>query len=245
MSEDSKVIIEANPLTLIQQAIGQGIDPERLGKLMDLQERWERNKAIQAYSQAMNECQKEMPIVVKDRKNEHTRSKYATLEAVSHAIKPVYTGHGFSISFDEAECTVAESIKVTATLRHSGGHSEQFSTIIPLDGAGIKGNANKTATQGKGSTLTYARRYLTLMIFNIAVADEDLDGNSENTPIGEDQIGEISALMNRCRAAQVPVNVAKFCEMFGVNEITELPKSCFSAAKVMLNEKINKAKAAV
>jgi hypothetical protein len=40
-----------------------------------------------------------MPCVVKDRDNPFTKSRYATLENVNTVIRPVYTQHGFSLSY--------------------------------------------------------------------------------------------------------------------------------------------------
>jgi hypothetical protein len=42
---------------------------------------------------------------------------------------------------------------------------------------GPKGNQNKTATHGFGSTMSYGRRYLICLIFNITLTNEDQDGN--------------------------------------------------------------------
>lgn len=244
MSENAIIKNESTPMSLIQAALDKGVDVERLDGLLTLQERWERNGAIRAFSEAMNECQRVMPTVVKDRENQHTRSRYATLEAVNHAIKPVYTERGFSISFNEDEMPSAESIKLTATVRHSGGHSEQFSTVVPIDGAGLKGGANKTGTQAKGSTLTYARRYLTLMIFNVAVADEDLDGCSENSPISEEQALFLQGLIDQCEAAGDPLNAKRFFQMFKLPEdatIDQLKCGQYEAAKAGLRQKLERA----
>lgn len=180
--------VEASPLTLIETALSQGIEPDKLGKLLDLQERWEATKAKQAYFQAMNRVQSLLPRVVRDRENAHTKSMYATLEAVNISVVPVFTENGFSISFNEVDCIVPDSLKLVATVRHAEGHEEQFSAVIPLDGVGIKGNANKTATQSKGSTIAYGRRYLMLMIGNITVVNEDNDGNSHEPTLTEEQL---------------------------------------------------------
>jgi hypothetical protein len=234
------------PLSLIEQALSNGLRADELTKLFDLQERWERNQAVQAFNIALNECQADLPRVVKDRENTHTRSRYATLEAVNTAVMPVFAKHGFSISFNEDECSVADSIKLSATVRHSGGHSETFSTVVPLDGVGIKGNANKTATQSKGSTIAYGRRYLMLMIGNINVAEEDDDGNSSSATLTEEQVAFLQGIVDQCEAAGDPLHRGRFFQMFNLpadSEFSEILQSKYEAAKQGLAMKLQKAKA--
>src|SRR5690606_21425472 len=44
---------EISPMSLIQAAITQGVDTDKLEKLLALQERWEANKARKLYHEAM------------------------------------------------------------------------------------------------------------------------------------------------------------------------------------------------
>lgn len=179
---------ETTPFHLIQMAIDKDLDVDKLERLLDMQKSWQTEKAKQSYFQAMNNVQSTLPRVIRDKENSHTKSMYATLEAVNLAVVPVFTENGFSISFNEVDCVTPDSLKLVATVRHAEGHEEQFSAVIPLDGVGIKGNSNKTATQTKGSTIAYGRRYLMLMIGNITVVNEDTDGNSAETTLSEEQL---------------------------------------------------------
>src|SRR5437899_340628 len=54
-----------NPLALLQAAIDKGMDPDKLGKLMDLAERWEKNQAANTFAEAIRTFQSEMPAVPK------------------------------------------------------------------------------------------------------------------------------------------------------------------------------------
>ena len=49
---------------------------------------------------------------------------------------------------------------------------------MPADGKGAQGRDVMTRTHATGSAVSYGRRYLLLMIFNIAVGGEDDDGNA-------------------------------------------------------------------
>lgn len=227
-----------NPLALIQTAIDKGVDAEQLSKLMDLQERFERSQAEKAYAYAMNRCQQLMPAVVKNAMNKHTGSTYANLEAVNTTIKPVYTAEGFSLSFGEEKCETPDCIRLYADVIHTGGATKRHYGDFPLDGAGLKGGQNKTGIQGKGSTLSYARRYLTLMVFNITVADEDTDGNPAGDTINRGQLEELHDLLENCSRAGVPVNMPGFLKWLNVENLQDLPQREMGRATYELKRRI-------
>lgn len=206
----------ANPIAMLNQLIQQGTDVDKLGKLMDLAERWKADQAASEFAAALNECQQVMPCVVKDRTNEFTKSKYATLENVNSIIKPVYTRHGFSLSYGMADSPVEGCIRVVCDVAHTGGHTRRYHLDCPSDTAGAKGGSNKTGVQGLGSTVTYARRYLALMIFNVTVADQDMDGNAAENfdTITEAEVLEVEDEIND-RAVD-RVRFLDWCEKAGV-----------------------------
>jgi ERF superfamily len=227
-----------NPLALIQTAIDKGVDAEQLSKLMDLQERFERNQAEKAFAYAMNRCQEKMPAVVRNQLNTHTQKMYANLEAVNTAIKPIYTAEGFSLSFGEDESKVADSVRIYVDVIHTGGLTRRHFGDFPLDGAGAKGGTNKTGIQSKGSTISYGRRYLTLMIFNVTVADEDTDGNPAGDTINRGQLEELHDLLENCTRAGVPVAMPAFLKWLGVDNLQDLPQREMGRATYELKRKI-------
>ena len=62
-------------------------------------------------------------------------------------------------------------------MSHSAGHTRKYSTEMPADGKGAKGNDVMTKTHAFGSATQYGMRYLIKMIFNIAIGEDD-DGNA-------------------------------------------------------------------
>ena len=160
-----------------RMAINPDVDVEKIGKLLDMQERVIDKQSKLEYNQAMAQCQADMPTVIKDTINQQTKSRYAQFETVLITTKPTYTANGFSISFGTDQSPLEHHIRVTCTVMHSGGHSENVFADLPLDIAGIKGNENKTKMHAMGSTFSYGKRYLFCMVFNIAIAEEDKDGN--------------------------------------------------------------------
>lgn len=167
--------------SLTTQLESGSLQPEQLGMILDAQERVLDRQAKQDFSIAMANCQAEMPNILKTKDNNQTHSKYETLDALNKAISPVYTSNGFSISFgtDTAHEIDNPMIRVTAEVNHRGGWSKNYHYDLPYDMAGIAGTINKTKIHASGSTLTYGRRYLLKLIFNLTTVDElDDDGNA-------------------------------------------------------------------
>jgi hypothetical protein len=221
-------VVSATPMTIIQNAVASGIGADELEKLLAMQERWEANRAREAYNAAMSEAQREMPGVIRDKLNSHLKSKYARLETVDAAIKPVYSKHGFSLSFGTLPDALPDHCHISCECRHSGGHVEKFEGNFPLDLKGLAGGANKTPIQAMGSTISYARRYLTLMIFNVAVLDEDNDGNGAGAErINEGEIAAINKELERIFPDDRAGVVMRMLTLAEVETIPEIPKTKF------------------
>ena len=183
------------------------IDVEKMERLLAMHERVTAKEAEKSFNDAMAACQKEMPAIVKDSHNESTRSTYAKLEKVNAAIVPIYTKWGFSLSFGTADSPLAKHYRVTCKIAHKDGHSENRQADVPIDDTGMKGTPNKTQTHGFGSTMSYGRRYLTLLIFNISLVNEDTDASRSRPVEGPSTKlpDDIKALKAALWAALAPV----------------------------------------
>lgn len=168
---------QAMVLTSLQTALEKGVDAESLEKLLNMQERILDRESKQAYTRDMIAVQSEVKRIEKNKENQQTNSKYADLDAVLTAVKPVYTDKGFSVSYGTADSPHAGHVRVTAEVSHREGWSESHFVDIPLDDEGIKGNKNKTQVHGTASAISYGRRYLLGLIFNLNMGDDD-DGNA-------------------------------------------------------------------
>ena len=178
VQEPRELAAQPTPMELLQVAIEKDIDTDKLEKLMELQERYEANQARKLFAEAMHACQEEMPMVIRDAENKKTGSKYAKIENIQEAVRPIYSRYGFSLSYGEGETPVDGFKRTLCDVRHSAGHVEQYHLDLPIDGIGAKGNpiGNMNPVQGCISTTTYGQRRLLCMIFNITVAGEDFDG---------------------------------------------------------------------
>lgn len=210
------------------------VDLDKLERLLAMKEKADAQIAERAFNEAMRAAQAEMPKVVKDAENTHTRSRYARHETLLKAITPVITRHGFSLSFGTEPGAPDGFHRVTCRISHVDGHSRVEAADIPADGKGARGNDNKTATHAFGSTMSYGRRYLTLLIFNIATGDDD-DGNragSSLAPIGDAERQTIETLLTETES-----DWAAFCEFWQIDGVADLPAVKYPQALMMLQQR--------
>ena len=209
------------------------IDVDKMERLFALRERMLVLDAEQAFNEAMRTAQAEMPAVLRDAENPETHSSYSRIETVNKAIVPIITKHGFSLSFGTDNSHIGGHYRVVCQVSHIGGHSRDYHVDIPIDDVGPKGAKNKTMVHGFGSSMTYGRRYLTLLIFNVTMKDADNDGNTAgHAPITAEQKDELVALMKETGA-----DTAKFLVYFRVKSLDVLPADRFSEAKAALEKK--------
>ena len=221
--------------SIINAAMDPSVDVDKMERLLAMAERMQAQQAKQAFAGAMRATQSETPTVKKDRWNDQTKSWYATQDAIVEAITPIYTRHGISLSFGTKDSPLENHLRVTCRVMHVDGHSEEYEYDSPFDLAGIGGKTNKTLTHARGSAVTYGRRYLTRMIFNLATGDDD-DGNAADKggvePITEEQAANIQDMLNATEA-----DVPKFLEWLGVERVDEIPADRFDSVMKVLRQK--------
>ncbi len=110
------------------------------------------------------------------------------------------------------------------TCAHEAGHERAYHLDLPPDTAGAQGKANKTPIQGIGSTITYARRYLVLQVFNIALTNDpdDTDG-APAADASEDVISDAQAETFAQSPHQARDRPGKFLRVFAVESVPDLP----------------------
>lgn len=176
---------------ITEAAQNPDIDANKLEKLLGIHERICSRQAENEYNSAMAACQIAIPVIAKQAENKQTHSTYAKLDAINKAIRPVIADHGFALSFATDDSPLADHVRITCDVMHTAGHSKHHFVDIPRDDTGAKGAPTKTATHGVGSSISYGRRYLALLIFNIELTDEDNDGNGQPDAVVIDWTGKI------------------------------------------------------
>lgn len=176
------------PLTLLQQAVAQGLDLDKLEKLMELQDRWQKQEAKKAFFDALAGFQAIAPVIKKNRKaniNSPKGSysyKFADLGAIASQIKKALDICGLSYRWEFQDNN--GKLKVTCFLSHRDGHTETASMEAGKDMSG-----GKNDIQQIGSTQTYLQRYTLIGALGLSTADEDNDGRSAPTAQQEPQPG--------------------------------------------------------
>ena len=159
------------PMTMLNMAVSQGADLDKLEKLMALQERFEKNEARKAFSEALTSFKAEPLTIDKDKhvKFGQTEYNHATLGNVTNIIGAALSRHGLSYRWNTEQNE--GKIKVSCVLMHVKGHSESISLEAVADTSGAK-----NGIQAIGSTVSYLQRYTLLAITGTATQEQDDDG---------------------------------------------------------------------
>lgn len=168
------------PALLLQMAVQQGADLDKLERLMALQERWEANESRKAYDKAFSDFKAESIRIIKNRDvtaGPLNGKKYAELFAVVNAITPALSKHGLSSSWKLTK-DERDWIEVTCTIKHVGGHFESVSMGGPPDAGGAK-----NAIQARASTVSYLERYTLKAVTGLSEQEDDSDGSVMAAPI--------------------------------------------------------------
>jgi hypothetical protein len=241
MNAKSDLILQPSPndapselLAMIERiASNPEIPIERLERLLDMQKGVAAKMAETDFDQAMSAAQGEMGRVSADSNNPQTRSKYASYGQLDRHVRPIYTRHGFSLSFGSVPGAAPGMLRVTCRVAHRGGHSREYAIDMPADGKGAKGGDVMTLTHATGAAASYGMRYLLKMIFNIAVGENDNDGNAPTiAKITDSQAADLDALIQ-----EVGANKERFCKFYKIAKLGDLAASDLAGAVAELNRK--------
>lgn len=220
-------------LQLIDRAASNpDIDVNKLEKLLEMQERILARRAEMAFSAAMTKAQGETRQIAADALNPQTRSKYASYKALDKALRPVYTSNGFALSFNTEESPLEEHMRVVCDVSHVDGVSRRYRIDMPTDGKGAKGGDVMTKTHAVGAGASYGMRYLLKMIFNVAVGEDDRDGNEVSPSITEEQVATLQAMIEEVKADK-----DKFLKYMRVEKLADIPAAKYQSAIKALEKK--------
>lgn len=230
--ETAVQVQQDSPAALMMAAIQKGTDLDKLEKFMSLQERWERNEAKKAYTEAMAEFKRNAPRIDKDRhvrfdtSKGTTEYKHASLWNVTDKINAALAEHGLSASWVTVQDE--KGITVTCTITHSMGHSESTSLTAAPDISG-----SKNPIQAIGSTISYLERYTILALTGLATQDMDTDGRIEEVEyITEEQRSRIQDYVDN-----YGVDVLKFLVYMGAESLEKIRRDKFNVAIAALEAK--------
>lgn len=246
-----------NLLAVIASAASRAdVDIVKMKELLAMQREIEMAQDVAAFNRALTAAHAEMPPIVRDKENKHTRSKYPSLEAVSKAIDNVVRKHGFAMSFGTADSPLPKHYRVVCDLSHSYGTEDyprgttrRYHVDLESDSVGLQGNSNKTAIQGVVSTISYGRRNLKIMIFDLTIVDSDIDGarpvrqqsKTAAAAVPDDSdletTGSSVAVVNAAQMKEINAQIAacgvgdtKFCTFYGIKKVSDLPAHQYEEA---------------
>lgn len=205
-----------------RMAVNPNIDPAKLERLIAMKKDIDATAAKVAFTQALVRMRPDLPRI--EKKGKTDKADYGKWEDIQDAIDPVLTKHGFDLTFKTS--SAAESITVTAVLRHEDGHEDTTDLTLPAD----KG-PGRNSVQAVGSTVSYGKRYTATALLNLRIGGEDDDGVGA-AAISEGQRNELLALID-----QTGADVERFCKFFKIDAVPDLPAKRFGEAVKLLESK--------
>lgn len=212
------------PMEMLNNAVQSGASIDTLEKLMNLQERWEKNQARKAFDQAIAAAKAEIPVIQKNAKG-HNDKRYANFAAIASVVDPIISKHGLSYRFRTQQ---DDRIHVTCILSHEAGHSEETTLSGPSDTSG-----SKNAIQAIGSTLQYLQRYSLNQMLGLATGEDD-DGRKAggDEMVSEDQVAELRALI-----MDVDADLPKLLAYLKVERLEDIFADKFETVKRVIEQK--------
>jgi len=183
----------------------------------------EQSVEIGAIAKALLTAQAQLGGVVRDSKNPHFKSAYASLESVIQHAKPALQSAG--VAFTQAPGAIVDgAIEITTMLMHGDTGQWLRSTVhVPLA---------KRDPQGVGSAITYGCRYALMATLGLPPVDDDAEAamlrgsaNDEPPPIKSSRHAEIEAEL--VRSAQKGTKVLRAAW----ESLSQADRAHFQAAK--------------
>jgi len=229
IQENNVIQVNASPLAAAERLLASGADLDKIEKMLELQERFEKNEAKKAYHQAMSEFKANPPTILKDRKVsfKNTHYSHATLGNITSIINSELAKYGLTSAWKTKQ--EQNGITVICTITHKLGYSESTSLTAGADTSG-----SKNSIQAIGSTITYLQRYTLLALTGLSTHEQDDDGRlSEVQTISEKQISQITDMINSTNADEV-----KFLKWMGAESVESIPVNLFNKAMAALKAKV-------
>lgn len=183
--EPPVAVVEQGPVNMLsvimQLARDSSVDVTKLSALLSMQERMEARDAEKQFNAGLARIQAKAPRIPKNgivklgEKNGREQSyNFANWEDMDTIVSPLLREEGFTVTFSE-EASDQNGIRWAATWR-AFGHSEKNLITLPADtGAG------RNPLQARGSTNSYAKRYLTEDFLKLVREGTDDDGKRGGT----------------------------------------------------------------
>lgn len=192
--EQPVAVVEQGPVNMLsaimQIARDPSVDVSKVSAFLAMQERMEARESERLFGEALVRIQSKIPRVPKTgivnlgkEKGSYDFGKWEDLDA---AVSPFLQEEGMAVTFSE-ESSDANGIRWCAKWR-AYGHTEMNFITLPADtGAG------RNPLQARGSTNSYAKRYLAADFLKIVFIGADDDGKRGGTTyITQDKVDRLT-----------------------------------------------------
>ena len=239
-----RIATPVSPTAALMEVIANAaMDPrydlDRMERLFVMHREMEKRELEHQFDEAMSDAQAEMRGIAPDKRNQQTKSDFASIFAVDKAIRATYVKHGFAITFDTVDIEQGDAVRLKCHVTHKGGFARDYHLTMPADGKGAKGGDVMTRTHATGAAISYGQRNLLRMVFNLAIGGpgglgEDDDGNGagiQPETITAEQVDQL-----RAKIGAVGANEEKLLKIRKVGSLTVLPAKEFAGAMADLDE---------
>lgn len=199
---------QQGPMEMIQRAfekaIEQGAGLEVVDRILAQQREMIDYQDRLAFNNALRRIQDKLKPIVKDSVNPDSHSMYASARAVDKAIEDLMSEERMSLTFEPEPTQQPDMVRIVGIVS-LGAYSKRYPLDMPADGKGAKGGGVMSRTHATGAAITYAKRYLKNMIFNLRFEETDDDGNGASCLPSEVFLDH----MNYIRDADTPEGLLK------------------------------------
>jgi hypothetical protein len=227
------------PMDLIAKALEEDVSMDKIERLLDLKDRWEKTEAEKAYNEAIAQFKTENVKISKDGTVDFTSAKgrtyyrFETLASVVNTVVPLLAKYGLNHSWRTAQGDSGQ-VKVSCKLAHAKGHSEEISLHASPDNSG-----NKNPIQAIKSTVSYLQRITLTSILGLAAGDQDDDARGAHAQtadpvnyINESEAANIHALID-----EINVDEHGFLAWMQVSSVEKIPKDQLQKAITALENR--------
>lgn len=226
------------PYDMVTQAVSNGASVEVVGRLLDLHERWEANRARKAFDAAMSDAKAEIGPIHKNRSvgyeskksDSRTSYKHEDLAEIARTIDPVLSKHGLSYRYQTTQ--EGPAVRVTCIVAHRDGHSEQNSLSAGNDTSG-----SKNSIQAIGSTITYLQRYTLKAALGLAASNDDDGRKAEQTVEEAKVVSDAQAEAIKSKIIETGADPNLFVAYYKIPTIFDLPAAKYEIAMAQLEKK--------
>lgn len=259
MSTELAVVLPS-PVDILDKIIDglrdKSLDLDRANMLLSIQERIQDNLDKQRdrqrkaeFDEAASRARAKMPAIIKATLNPNTKSYYAKLDHLTPIICPIYEAEQLQVDWiPNREAFTRGRVGLEMAVRYTpNAWVEKIYLEADPDSKGPKGGDQKTEVQGMISSVSYIKRNLHILFWDLHFLDKaDNDGNTRGPytdapPAGKSEVITAAQALDLVDLAKATgASETKICEFAKVNRFEELPVNLYERVKNILKARPRK-----